>query len=43
MLIDQPAQATRRPYDGPESWQLIVLGEDEPDPAFVQRLSVVGR
>jgi len=41
MLIDEPAQATRRPYDGAESWQLIVVGEDEPDPAFVQRLAVV--
>ncbi len=40
MLIDEPAQATRRPYAG-ESWQLIVLGEDEPDPAFVARLAVV--
>ena len=40
MLIDEPAQATRRPYGG-ESWQLIVMGEDEPDPAFVPRLAVV--
>jgi len=26
MLIDEPAQATRRPYGGPESWQLMVMG-----------------
>jgi len=43
MLIDEPAQATRRPYGGSESWQLIVMGEDEPDPAFVARLAVVGQ
>jgi len=42
MLIDQPAQATRRPYGGPESWQLIVVGEDEPDPAFPVKLALVG-
>ena len=42
MLVDEPAQATRRPYGGSESWQLIVVGEDEPDPAFVARLVVVG-
>jgi len=41
MLIDEPAQATRRAYGRPESWQLIVVGEDEPDPAFVPRLAVV--
>jgi len=41
MLIDQPAQATQRAYGRPESWQLIVVGEDEPDPAFVARLAVV--
>ena len=41
VLIDQPAQATRRPYDGAESWQLIVMGEDEPDPVPAIRLALV--
>lgn len=41
MLIDQPAQGTRRAYGHPESWQLIVVGEDEPDPAFGPRFAVV--
>ncbi len=41
MLIDEPAQATRRPYGGTESWQLIVMGEEEPDPVSAVRLAVV--